>query len=982
MQYPFQKVTNHFFKKKRPIYCWLSAVIALVLIVFSTIFICTSYYMQASYYYQDFIKKGIEESKLLSMHLNNEIEERQIIVQYLSQDNNLLSALAMDDEQRILKWISSIRKFDNQQVYFVQSVKSNKIFSFGQTTTDVKAVLRHSLASPSFSIYRGTSGQYLICVTHALRVEGAIVGILGNIFSFNSFTKSVDFDTDSYSILIQENNNFTDMLTGTRITDSITLLQNAMQTMPLSCLFKDKHIVIPIGMNRLYLHAYTCLLSPNLTDSFLTWIMICLPSCIIAFWFALAIAKRGTRSLLGLTQFTGNSKKDRQHMVELVESTSIQEIQSGAKHVINFCDSLIQSEEYKRHTALFEACTTAFIICDLEGVILEWNDELTTLLGGSKKNLFGLSVKEIFASVDQLRVITGMAHVRQSINNTMETNSVFQARLRLNSVRKRSQHVETVIKHLRYAEHSTLVFMLTNITKHVLTEQGLQRAKNSAERMTKERHHFYMGLTQEIEPLAEALSQSLILLSETQPSTTQQRHMENLQFHNELLSELISNIRDFAMLETGNMFFERTTFELETLLKQVHASTHSRAIQMQSDICIYLDPAVPQEAWFDFSKSLRILSNLVNIAAKRVHGGTVTLTVTAGEVLNGRVKVLFEACGQKTSHEDNPDMLESGTLPQPEYYGEKGQQLTLAIIERMIKMFSIDLVQHVTTSEAHVFALEVGLSPRQPLREDLHTILEGRSILLTYCQHNTINFIGKALSRLGATCTFCPLEEGYCAKVIEGQDKYDAIISCDCAFEVVSEEEINKYCEMLTATLYTVTHSYWEPTYMHPKIEALRKPVMVNELLARLCKKLLPTVEHYTVADEAYSPDMVLIIAPKSPNSTQLQRHLHQQGYVTAQVEDVSKGVDARQLYQPEIILLNTGLITLDSFWFMKKLREMEKAEKLKPSRVILFISQEHALHNQYVDPYTLTLEAGIEYNEIIRHMDALKDKKGSNNVA
>ncbi|SIO41783.1 PAS domain S-box protein [Halodesulfovibrio marinisediminis] len=977
-----KNLTSGLSAQKHSIYYWWSALLLLIFSIFSCLFLFAGYYLQSSHYHQDFIDQSVEKSKLLSLHLNREIEEQQAVIQYLAQDTDLLNAISMDDEQAILKWISAVHDFDHDQIYFIQSVKTNKIFSFGQTSKDVQEVLHHTNTSPNLAIYKSSSGQYLLCLTHALRIEGTIVGILGSIFSFTSFTNSIDLNRDQYSILIMEHGSFTDILSGGVISKPVTLLQNAMKGLSFSALFNHEQLAIPMGMNQLYLYAYTQRLTPNPSKTFLTWLLLCFPGCVLTYCLALRLSQKYMHSLIGLTAFSGDPKKDKKHLLALAESTSINEISDGANKLVQYCEQLMQSEEYKRHTALFEACTTALIVCDLEGRILEWNEELITLLGGTKKNLFDQQVKEIFASMDQLKVITGMAHVRQSITASLDTKNVFRARLRLNSARKRSQHVETVIKHLRCANKSSLVFMLYNVTKHVLAEQGLQRAKHSAETITKDRHHFYMGLTQEIEPLAESTSQALILLSETQPTNIQQRHMEQLQFHNELLSELITNIRDFALLETGSVYFERNTFELETLLRQVHASTYSRAMQLQSDICIYLDPTVPQEIWFDFSKSLQALSNIVNIAAKRVHGGIITLTVTAGEVLSQHMQIIFEVCGQKKSLNHDKTFEETGTLPQPEYYGEKGQQLSLAIVERMIKMFSIELTQHVTPADVHIFAFEVNLTNRIPLRDNLHSLLKGKTILLTYCSHNTINFIGKTLSRLGATCDFIPIEVGYCNQLIEKQHSYDVLISCDCAFESLPEKKLNNYFQSLTTSLYTVTHSYWEPTYSHSKIESFRKPVMVNELLARLNAQLLPRVEQYNVIESSLTPTLTLFIAKKTHRTNELEQQLQQQQYTVVQVDDIMKGVDARQLYQPELILLDTGNITLDSYWLIKKIREMEKQERLEPSRIVIFFSQEHVSHAEYIDPYTLTVNANIQPEKLIALLETLKNKANNSQVA
>ena len=372
------------------------------------------------------------------------------------------------------------------------------------------------------------------------------------------------------------------------------------------------------------------------------WLLISLPASFISYFAAQHIIKRRVAWILNNTRLTGAPRNDYEHMMTLAGKTFFTEIRHNAETIAEYCSRLMQSEEYKRHSILFQECSSAIIVCDLDGRILEWNQQLSTLLGDIKPTLYGTPIKELFCPRDQLTIVTGMAHVRQPNRPASSPRpGAFSARIRLNSSRKRSQHVETVIKRIVLGDRPSLVVMLHNVTHQVSAERGLEHAKDAALLQMQDRHKFYKGLTEELEPLAEALDQSIIMLSETSPTKDQQRHMDNLQLHNELLSELLSNIREFALWETGEIHFERTHFELETLLKQVHAATYSRAMQFNSDICFYLDPLVPQEAWFDFSKSLKTLSNLVNLVVRRTHGGIVTITARIGPQQNGNITVIF-----------------------------------------------------------------------------------------------------------------------------------------------------------------------------------------------------------------------------------------------------------------------------------------------------------------------------------------------------
>jgi hypothetical protein len=60
----------------------------------------------------------------------------------------------------------------------------------------------------------------------------------------------------------------------------------------------------------------------------------------------------------------------------------------------------------------------------------------------------------------------------------------------------------------------------------------------------------------------------------------------------------------------------------------------------------------------------------------------------------------------------------------------------------------------------------------------------------------------------------------------------------------------------------------------------------------------------------------------------------------------------------------------------------MEEAEQLTPSRIIMFINQEHARHTEYIDPYTLTLDASTSPEDLISHMTTLKEHADNAQVA
>lgn len=950
-----------------PIYTWWAVILLIMLCCFSFVFIGVSCYQQVEHLHEEFIARGIDKSKYLGREFNIRVLEYQKNIGFLSQDMVLLNALTFGEEQELLAWVRTLERDGTDPSYFVYSANSKKIYSSDQRISGFNEVVLKSLTPSFFSIYRSSKNGYFFSISKLLRSDGRFVGNLGCAVSFKKFLNNVGLDHTHFAVVIKDNGFFYDVNTGRKISRKVTLLRDSLHGFQSEVLFNEASIAIPFGVSGLYLHASTDNLDTKIWHTVGIWFLVTIPICVFLFFFSIHLMQRGTVGLVALTKLTGNTKKDMRTLLAARESATISELHDAVENMLGLYEKLVRSEELKRYTATFDATSMGLVLCDSSGHILEWNSELMELLGETKRSWYGVSVKELFRKVDQLAIITGMAHVRQFSAQGVDQHGAFKARLRLNSTRKGAQHVDVIIKKIEFDDRESLLFMLYNVTDQVTAERQMQQAKRSAEQVAHDKHHFYMGLTAEIEPLAEALNQSIIFLGETVSTSSQQRHLERITVHNDLLFELITNIRDFALLETGSMVFERTSFQLEALLKQAHAATYARAMQMKSDICFYLDPTTPQELWFDFSKSLQVLTSLINLAARQVYGGLIVLIVTSSEERDGFVQLRFEICAQPKGYVNSSDQFDN-TLPEPTYNGQKGQQLCLAIVQRIIKMFSIlDFKQWQNNSGALFYAVDAKVSARIPKRNGLHRLLEGKNIGLIYCPHNTPGFIARMMSALGAQCEFLPVGKGFCKDVIVRQDEFDVFFCCDCIFSAVPKEEYENYCGMLTRPIYSVAHSYWESTSQNANVVTLRKPFLANEMLSLLCDRLLATVNDYTAIEDTYDDNVVLLVFPKNGSETKVRHELEQGGYVPVIVNEVTKGVNALALYRPSVIIIDTDNITINGYWLIKELREFEEAERMVPAKIIMIVGQEYQVSQQQIDLHTLVIGKPVNASELVQ---------------
>ncbi|MCG8531864.1 MAG: PAS domain S-box protein [Desulfovibrionales bacterium] len=961
---------------------WWLFLLTGILTFFSFLFLLPNYWIDSNRLHDKFVHTSVATANTISKKIEEKIALEQSPLQYLARDSEILHAVALDSTPQVKTWLKKLQAASINQLIYIYSIPYNKVYTLGSAHFSIKGMPRRTPATPEFSIYKTKDHHYLLNIMHPLRLNNQMIGTIGCVIPMESFIANLGTTSIPYALLIKENDTLHDTVTGEQVEGAVPLVDITDTSNPLIP-FSEVRVVTPLSVDGFLLLTQSQNIGPHLFSSFLKWLFVCIPASIILFLLCRHIIMRKISIEFADLTLTGDPFTDKKRLIHTSSLVKIKEFQDSARMMTNYLDEHIKSERQRRHTALFEESDSALAICDLEGNIMEWNKNLAEFLGiNTPQKLYNTPVKEIFIAPDQLTVVTGMAHVRHCSETTMAEHGIFKARLRLNSTRKRYQHVETTIKRVRGPHFDTLVFMLHNITHQVSTERGLTIAKQGAETSVLEHHKFYMGITEELQPLSEALRRSIIMLTETETSETQERHLDALQIHSTLLAELIRNIREFAQLETGEVFFDRSRFEMESLLKQLHAATYSRTMQLGVDFSIYLDPHLPQLIWFDFPKSLQVLSNLVSLAAKKVQGGSIILMAKAQGGRKNRVFGAFELYGLTAKDHISPSEQEKNSFPQIEYYGEKGQALNFAIAQRMVKLYSLNLQEQSTASGTYHASIRTDIPRLTPERSKMEQILSGKTILLTYCTHNTMSNLAKALSGLGAICTFQPITEDYCQRVIAAQQDYDLVLNCGCSLEILPDEHMKPYCDQLTRRLITINHSYWEPTLKHPKITLLRKPLLINELLLIASEELMPNVQSYTVTDYACNPDTILLVGEETTQRSWIAEGMSGSGYAIHAVDDVTEAVEAMHTFRPETVVINTENITLDAYWLVWEIRRQEAEHNRLPVRIIILSGPDTSIATTVLDSHTLLVNHLSTNTELIHHILTLRQRISTVGVA
>jgi PAS domain S-box-containing protein len=474
-------------------------------------------------------------------------------------------------------------------------------------------------------------------------------------------------------------------------------------------------------------------------------------------------ASRGIEDIYELTYF----RKDGSRFPAVVSVTALRDAQDAIIGYLligtdNTARKQVEEERKKLDQrlrdqqfytrSLIESNIDALMTTDPFGIITDVNKQMEALTGCTRDELIGAPFKSYFTDPDRAE-----AAIHQVLRQNKVTNYELTARA--------LDGKETVVSYNAstfYDRGRTLqgVFAAArDVTERKLLDQTLQAnnvelisAKSAAEKANLAKSDFLSSMSHELRtPLNAILGFAQLVETGTPvPTQTQKRSIDQILQAGWYLLELINEILDLALIESGKLMLSPEPVDLSEVMLECQTMVEPQA--QKRGVSISFPPL--DVAYFVRGDRTRVKQVLINLLSNAIKyngvSGNVLVTCTPSADVPARLRICVEDTGNGLPAEKLVQLFQPFNRLGQEANFEEGTGIGLVVCKRLVELMGGVIGVESTVGAGSVFWIELKLAPTQiPLSNDVkptsiadrRKVATGQAHTLLYVEDNLANLM-------------------------------------------------------------------------------------------------------------------------------------------------------------------------------------------------------------------------------------------------
>jgi len=401
---------------------------------------------------------------------------------------------------------------------------------------------------------------------------------------------------------------------------------------------------------------------------------------------------------------------------------------------------------------LLEKLPNAVYFIDLNGLIVQHNNNFATLCEKEGEDLKGVDLYRIFpTSLPEKMRDSDSKFLKSNENGTLEILAAHEGGYR-NLLINRAVFYESS------GQPGGIVGLVLDITEQREKEKQLDLAREDAEAANRAKTSFLANMSHEIRTPMNAIMGMTRLVMDTDLEPEQREFLSVAQSSAEALMSIINDILDLSKIEAEKLDLDMEAFEVRRVVEGVVGTLSTAAHEKGLEISCNIEKDVPESLIGDPRRLSQIILNLASNSVKFTDHGRILISVKKGLQRDGKTGLIFEVSdtGIGISEENKSHLFDSfwqGDSSMTKKY--KGTGLGLAISKLLVEMMGGKIKVDSQPGKGSIFTFtaffEMAVFLEQP--EGVGYI-EGKKILLAVGSVEIRERITNILGRWGASCRF------------------------------------------------------------------------------------------------------------------------------------------------------------------------------------------------------------------------------------